>query len=151
MSAGRKPTIRLKILDMLRQYGPMSVREMADELGVAPQNVKSSIRSMREAEARGEPRLVYVCEWEFPSRPHGGRENALWALGSKKDKKRPPTDPRIAWNRYERDKRGPIRRAQRLAAKVAKEVGAGAGAASGNPFGLMIAQLARSSTESAAQ
>jgi predicted ArsR family transcriptional regulator len=139
MKLGPKPRTGAKVLELLRDIGPMSAREIADFLGVRIQNIHSAINVMRENEAKGEPRRLYVKDWEFPSRPNGGRENAVWALGTKKDKPKPARDRNAAWTRY-RHKQAAIARAKTIGAQAA-----------GNPFGLVIAQLAGAARETAAR
>jgi predicted ArsR family transcriptional regulator len=139
MNLGPKPRTGDKVLELLRDIGPMSAREIADFLGVRIQNIHSAITVMRDNEAKGEPRRLYVKDWEFPSRPNGGRENAVWALGTKKDKRRPARDRSVAGRRY-RDKQAAIDQAKRIGTQAA-----------GNPFGLVIAQLAGAARETAAR
>ena len=140
MKLGPKPRTGDKVLDLLREIGPMSAREIADFLGVRIQNIHSAINVIRANQAKGiTPRRLYVKAWEFPSRPNGGRENAVWAFGSHKDKPKPARDRVVVWARY-RHKQAVLDQARRLGAESA-----------GNPFGMIAAQLSRSSMESAAQ
>jgi predicted ArsR family transcriptional regulator len=139
MKLGPKPRTGAKVLELLRDIGPMSAREIADFLGVRIQNIHSAINVMRENEAKGEPRRLYVKDWEFPSRPNGGRENAVWALGTKKDKPRPRR------NRYAADRRYFLKQ---KTIEHAKHIGT---QAAGNPFGLVIAQLDNAARQTAAR
>ncbi|KVR27820.1 hypothetical protein WK15_11685 [Burkholderia ubonensis] len=127
MKVGRKPTTGAVVLNLLETIGPMSAREIADYLGVAIQNINCAFRVMREAhELRGEPKLVYVKDWEFPARPNGGRENAVWARGDLPCKKRPKRNKAEVESRYKTRKR--------VIARVART-------APGNHFASLIAQV----------
>lgn len=124
---GRKPSTGPLVLNLLETIGPMSAREIADYLGVAIQNINCAIRVMRDAhELRGEPNLLYVKDWEFPARAHGGRENAVWARGDLSCKKRPKRDKAAVERRHKSRKR--------MIARVARTE-------PGNHFASLIAQV----------
>ncbi|QTD90812.1 hypothetical protein [Burkholderia anthina] len=127
MKPGRKPSTGAVVLNLLETIGPMSAREIADYLGVRIQDIHSAINVMRRAhELRGEPKLVYVKDWEFPARPNGGRENAVWARGDAPCKKRPKRNKAAVEGRYKARKR--------VIARVART-------APGNHFASLIAQV----------
>lgn len=130
MKTGRKPTTGAQVLELLEQIGPMSAREIADYIGHRIEDIHSAIKVIRRSEECGEPRRLYIKDWEFPQRPHGGRENAVWALGNHRDKKKPERDRAATKKRYE-DKRNAKMRAARL------------GAGSGNHFAVLITQVTR--------
>lgn len=127
MKVGRPPSTGLVVLNLLETIGPMSAREIADYLGVAIQNINCAIRVMREAhELRREPKLVYVKDWEFPPRTHGGRENAVWARVAAPCKRRPKRNKPEVERRYKSRKR--------MIARVARTE-------PGNHFASLIAQV----------
>lgn len=88
MKTGRKPTTGARVLDLLRTFGPLTAREMAESLGRRPQDISGAIAVMRRAEVRGEPRLVHVHDWRLPA-TRSSRESAIWAFGDAPDKPNP--------------------------------------------------------------
>lgn len=77
-----KPITRNRIIQTLRDIGPMTCGEIAKELDMHIETVRSSINSKR---GRGE-KMFYVCGYDY--RPPFNGVPAIFALGNKPDVKR---------------------------------------------------------------
>lgn len=76
------PITRNRIIAVLRDIGPMTCNELAAELHMHPETVRSSINSKR---GRGE-KMFYICGYDY--RPPFNGVPAIFALGNKPDVKR---------------------------------------------------------------
>lgn len=87
-------SIRQRIMELLEE-GPMTMRELAEAIGVEPDVVKGYIGSLRQRT----PGVLYIHSYRRDE--DGGRlyPRALWALGNSPDAKRPKPLPRSEYNR----------------------------------------------------
>lgn len=74
-----------QVLDALREFGPMTTRDLAAHLGVAIQTVNRALKVLRAT-----PRRVRIHSWAREA--DGSRKylRAVHATGSKPDAPRPP-------------------------------------------------------------
>lgn len=92
---------RQLIIETLTAHGPMTMREIAEELGADIDALRGFIGSIRQKK----PGVIYIHSWRRDT--DGGRlyPRALWAAGSHKDARRPQKLGRSEYNRRAREKR----------------------------------------------
>ena len=92
---------RQKIIDLLTELGPMTMREIADQLKTDINQVRCFIGSVRQKK----PGVIYIQSYRRDE--DGGRlyPRALWAAGNLPDAKRPPKLGHPEYNRRARLKK----------------------------------------------
>ncbi len=100
----RPATTRQAVLALLEEHGPLSIRALADMLGIERASVNSAISPAHKQ------KLVHIVGWK---RSIGTRGNlgAIYAIGPGQDRKRPRFDShKQAAERYREKYREVIRR-----------------------------------------
>lgn len=89
------------IVRLLKEHGPMTVRELAEELGATVRHISGSLASLRNRW----PGTVRIAGYRRDE--DGGLlyPRALWALGGQPDARRPGRLSKQEYNRRERDAR----------------------------------------------
>lgn len=92
---------RQQIVDLLKELGPMTMREIADQLRIDLDRIRSFIGSTRQKK----PGVIYIQSYRRDE--DGGRlyPRALWAAGNLPDAKRPPKLGHPEYNRRARKKK----------------------------------------------
>lgn len=92
---------RQKIVDILTELGPMTMREIADQLKTDLDRIRSFIGSTRQKK----PGVIYIQSYRRDE--DGGRlyPRAVWAAGNRPDAKKPPKLGHPEYNRRARKKR----------------------------------------------
>jgi hypothetical protein len=93
-------SVRRQIVDLLTSEGPMTQREMADQLGIDIDLLRGYIGALRCKK----PAVLYVHSYRRDE--DGGRlyPRALWAVGNQPDAKRPKPLPKSVYNKRGKDK-----------------------------------------------
>lgn len=93
-------TYRQQILDLLAEHGPMTMRELADDIGIGADLLRCYVGSLRQRR----PGVIYIHSYRRDE--DGGRlyPRALWALGNKPDATRPPKLTHTEYNKRARAK-----------------------------------------------
>lgn len=93
-------SVRQKIISLLEAQGPMTQREIAEELGIHIDTLRGYIGSLRQRR----PGVLYVHSYRRDE--DGGRlyPRALWAVGDKPDAKRPPKLSKQVYNKRGKDR-----------------------------------------------
>lgn len=93
--------MKQSIIQILTDLGPLTMREIADQLGQDIDTIRQSIGSLRNRT----PGIIHIHSYRRDT--DGGRlyPRALWAVGNKADAKRPPKLCRSEYNRRARVKR----------------------------------------------
>lgn len=93
-------SMRQKILHSLSD-GPLTMREIADQIGSDIDSVRCAIGSLRNRN----PRILHIHSYRRDT--DGGRlyPRAVWALGAGKDAKRPPKLTSSEYNKRAKTKR----------------------------------------------
>jgi hypothetical protein len=93
-------SVRQQIIDLLTASGPMTQREMAEELGLDVDLLRGYIGALRQRR----PGVLYVHSYRRDE--DGGRlyPRALWAVGDKPDAKRIKPLPKAVYNKRGKDK-----------------------------------------------
>lgn len=89
------------IVDLLTEFGPMTMREIADQLKTDVDRIRCFIGSVRQKK----PGVIYIHSYRRDE--DGGRlyPRALWAAGNRPDAKRPPKLGHQEYNRRARLKK----------------------------------------------
>lgn len=92
---------RQKIIALLTELGPMTMREIADQLKTDLDRIRSFVGSTRQKK----PGVIYIQSYRRDE--DGGRlyPRAVWAAGNLPDAKRPPKLGRPEYNRRSRKKK----------------------------------------------
>jgi hypothetical protein len=88
-------TTRNAIKRLLREFGPMSVAEIAAELGKKAKTVSSCISTSRDTKEKH----FYIVDYE-PQVGRSGLPAGIYAEGNRKDAKPPETDRAATSHRY---------------------------------------------------
>lgn len=93
-------SVRQQIIDLLTASGPMTQRELAEELGLEIDLLRGYIGALRQRS----PGVLYVHSYRRDE--DGGRlyPRALWAVGNEPDAKRPKPLPKTVYNKRGKDK-----------------------------------------------
>lgn len=93
-------TYRQRILDLLAEHGPMTLRELAHDIGISADLLRCYVGSLRQRR----PGVIYIDSYRRDE--DGGRlyPRALYALGNKPDAKRPKKLTQSEYNRRAREK-----------------------------------------------
>lgn len=88
-------------MDLLKELGPMTMREIADQLRIDLDRIRSFIGSTRQKK----PGVIYIQSYRRDE--DGGRlyPRAVWAAGNLPDAKRPPKLGHPEYNRRARKKK----------------------------------------------
>lgn len=105
-----KATTRTAVLELLAEEGPMTAREIAEQLGVHHRAVASSIRLARETQ----PGQVFaIVDWR-PTRGRGGAIAPVFHAVARPDAPRLKIDPMDRRRRYNQKVAGLVRLRQRI-------------------------------------
>lgn len=96
-----KQTKAERVLAALAEFGPMTRFELAEEIGVKPDDLFDVIKylmRMRTANIKDRPhdQCIYTCRWVHPDGSH--RWRAVYKLGRGANKPRPEKAPRSEVN-----------------------------------------------------
>jgi hypothetical protein len=90
-----KPTTREAIKRAISEFGPMTIQELAEELGKPVKTIGSCVSESRNTKAKH----FYVKEWR-PQVGISGLPSGVYALGKREDAPKPPTDLKASQARY---------------------------------------------------
>lgn len=99
-----KPTTRDAIKRLIKEFGPMTVQELADELGKPAKTIGSCISESR----RRPEKHFYVKEWR-PQIGVAGLPSGVYAIGNRKDAQKPETDVKATRASYYRKHKAKIK------------------------------------------
>ena len=92
---------RQKIVDLLTELGPMTMREIADQLKIDLDRIRSFIGSTRQKK----PGVIYIQSYRRDEELGRLYPRAVWAAGNLPDAKKPPKLGHPEYNRRARKKR----------------------------------------------
>lgn len=78
---------------VLREFGPMTAHDIAEELGLTQKEVSLSINSLRRE--GNKYRTIYISGWVRTWQGIQPRPRAVWALGDQDDAKPPKRIPQV--------------------------------------------------------
>ncbi|MEK6418437.1 MAG: hypothetical protein V4801_02455 [Burkholderia gladioli] len=99
-----KPTTRNAIKAAIREHGPMTVQELAEELEKSIKTVGSCIASSRA----GKKKHFYVISWR-PQVGISGKPAGVYSLGNRADAPKPITDRKATCARYYKQNKARIK------------------------------------------
>ncbi len=89
------------ILTMIKENGPMTVAQIAQESGIRRALIHGTVGRMREPTVRPPmPKRLYVIDWIYDQEGARVYPRPLLAIGNKPDKKRPPRNKSAVAKRY---------------------------------------------------
>ena len=80
--------IKLKVLDVIRDAGPCTSREIAEQTGWSQSFARAAVANCRKMRTEDGKKLIHICEWRRDE--DGGRlyPRPVYALGHRKDAQR---------------------------------------------------------------
>lgn len=93
-------TKRQQIIDLLKQLGPMTQREIADQLGLDADLVRGYIGALRQQK----PGVLYIHSYRRDEDGGCLYPRALYAVGKRKDAERLPRLTKAEYNKRGKDK-----------------------------------------------
>ncbi|WP_186183761.1 hypothetical protein [Burkholderia gladioli] len=99
-----QPRTREAIAQAIRDFGPMTCQELAQELGMHIKTIASCLSYARS----GKEKHFHVVAWR-PQRGISGLPAGVYALGDRRDAKPPVTDRRASQSRYYQNNKARIK------------------------------------------
>ncbi|ARL90996.1 hypothetical protein BOC57_35020 [Burkholderia pseudomallei] len=98
------PTTREAIRHAIQEFGPMTVQELAEELGKLPRTIGSCISSSRT----GKKKYFYIKEWR-PQVGIAGLAAGVYAVGNRRDAEPYIPNRKATSSRYYQNNKGLIK------------------------------------------
>lgn len=94
-----------RIIEALKEYGPMTVRELARLLNVPRDNISSLVNWLRVPTPQYPVKRVYMCEWTYDDEECANPyPRPVYKLGSKPDAPKPAPLTRKEKAKQQRDR-----------------------------------------------